>query len=107
NWVITGNQAPPSVYVSLHSRHCRMGSSRPKSGQQLTWDTQSIRTLPNHIDYVSTRRTNRQRQLLSNNRDKPLLVRGNPVWKGTALDVNCDAAICLAYRICSEVGYRA
>jgi len=27
--------SPALVYVSLHSRHCRMGSSRPKSGQQL------------------------------------------------------------------------
>jgi hypothetical protein len=44
---------------------------------------------------------------LSCNRDNALLVRGIPVWKGAAFDVNCDAAICLAYRICSEVSYRA
>ena len=38
---------------------------------------------------------------------KALLVRAIPVWKGTAFDVNCDAAIRLGYRICSEVSYRA
>src|SRR5882757_2738653 len=68
--------------------------------------SQSIRSLPNHVDYVSCRRTNGQRQLFFN-RDKALLVRAIPVWKGTAVDVNCDAAICLIYRICSEVSYRA
>jgi hypothetical protein len=75
--------------------------------QELTWQAQSIRTLPNHVNYVANRRTNSQRQLFSRNRDKALLVRAIPVWKGTAFDVNCDAAICLAYRICSEVSYRA
>src|ERR1700733_2528329 len=61
--------------------------------QEVTWQAQSIRALPNHIDYVSTRRTDSQDQLLSCNRDKALLVRGIPAWKGTAFDVNCDAAL--------------
>jgi hypothetical protein len=46
--------------------------------------SQSIRTLPNHVDYVSSRRTNSQRQLFARNRDKALLVRAIPVWKGAA-----------------------
>jgi hypothetical protein len=75
-------------------------------GQLLTWQAQSIRSLPNHLNWVSGRRTNGQRQLFSRNRDKALLIRAIPVWKGTAFDVNCDAAICLGYRICSEVSYR-
>jgi hypothetical protein len=80
---------------------------RNASCQVLTWQAQSIRTLPNHVNWVSCRRTNGQRQLISRNRDKALLVRAIPVWKGTAFDVNCDAAIGLGYRICSEVSYRA
>jgi hypothetical protein len=73
------------------------------SCQVLTLQAQSIRTLPNQLNWVSGRRTNGQRQLFSRNRDKAPLVRAIPVWKGTSFDVNCDAAICLGYRICSEV----
>ena len=90
-----------------NSGHHQIDPVCPVRAKSLIRQTQSIRTLPNHIDYVSTRRTDSQGQLLSCNRDKALLVRGIPVWKGTAFDVNCDAAICLAYRICSEVCYRA
>jgi hypothetical protein len=75
--------------------------------QQPIWQVQSIRTLPNHINYVSSRWTNSQRQLFSGNRNKAPLVRPIPIWKRTANDVNCDAAICLAYRICPEVSDRA
>jgi len=45
--------------------------------------------------------------MVSRYRDKALLIRAIPVWKETAFDVNCNAAICLAYRICSELRYRA
>src|SRR5882724_1938819 len=60
-------------------------------GQKLARGPRSFCSLPNHIDYVSSRRTDRQNQLVSRYRDKALLIGAIPVWKGTAFDVEGDA----------------
>jgi hypothetical protein len=73
--------------------------------QNLTRHALSICARPNDVDHVSTWWTNSQRQLFPRNRDKAILVRSIPVWKGAAFNMNYDTAICFAYRIRSEVGY--
>src|SRR5665647_721655 len=64
-----------------------------------------FRSLPNDVDALPTRGANSQRELVSCDRNDALLICAVPIREGTTFNMNCNAAIHLIDRVCSEVGY--